>query len=230
MTLQRILVVDDEPQIMRFLKPSLKAAGYEVLSADNGKEALRAAATQAPDLVLLDLGLPDMDGKAVIEALRGWSLVPIIVLSARDREAEKIAALDLGADDYVNKPFGIGELLARMRAALRQRTQATPDAGLLAVGSLVLDVAGHSVTLAGHPLKLTRKEFDLLQVLMRNAGRVVTHRQILAAVWGPAHTEDVQYLRVFMGQLRQKLQAAGETAEIIQTELGIGYRLLASGE
>ena len=230
MTGHRVLIVDDEPQIMRFLKPSLKAAGYEVLCAMNGKEALRAAAMQAPDLILLDLGLPDMDGKAVIEALRGWSQVPIIVLSARDREAEKIAALDLGADDYVNKPFGIGELLARMRAALRQRVVGTPEAHLLAVGTLVLDVAAHSVTLAGHPLKLTRKEFELLQILMRNAGRVVTHRQILAAVWGPAHTEDVQYLRVFMGQLRQKLQAAGEAAEIIQTELGIGYRLLAADE
>ncbi|MDX2201809.1 MAG: response regulator transcription factor [Hyphomicrobiaceae bacterium] len=229
MTGQRILVVDDEPQIMRFLKPSLKAAGYEVLAAADGKQALRAAATQAPDLILLDLGLPDMDGKAVLERIRGWSRVPVIVLSARDREAEKIAALDLGADDYVNKPFGIGELLARMRTALRHRGQAQAEQAVLSVGALTLDVAAHTVSLDGHALRLTRKEFDLLHVLMRSPGLVVTHRQILHAVWGPAHSQDVQYLRVFMGQLRQKLQAAGAAPDLIRTELGIGYRLQGAG-
>lgn len=221
----RVLVVEDEAPIRRFLGIILGSAGMTVEEAARGREGIERAATSAPDVVILDLGLPDMDGKTVIEAIRAWSQVPIIVLSARDREAEKIAALDLGADDYVNKPFGIGELLARMRAALRQRAQAHTEGNILAVGALVLDVAAHSVTLNGHPLKLTRKEFDLLQILMRNAGRVVTHRQVLVAVWGPSHTEDVQYLRVFMSQLRQKLQAAGETTEFIQTELGIGYRL-----
>ncbi len=225
MTAVRVLVVDDEPQIMRFLKPSLKAAGYDVIAASDGKEALRAASAQAPDLILLDLGLPDMDGKAVLKAIRGWSQVPVIVVSARDREAEKITALDLGADDYVNKPFAIGELLARMRAALRHRDQKHVEAPVLQVGPLRLDVSAHAASWDGSTLKLTRKEFELLLILMRNAGQVVTHRQILTKVWGPSHAEDVQYLRVFMGQLRQKLQAAGGMPDLIQTELGIGYRL-----
>lgn len=226
MTGQRVLVVDDEPQIMRFLKPSLKAAGYEVIAAADGKDALRAAATQSPDLILLDLGLPDMDGKVVLQQIRGWSKVPVIILSARDREAEKIAALDLGADDYVNKPFAMGELLARMRAALRHRgDEQQAAAPVLRVGPLALDIPAHAASLGDTPVKLTRKEFDLLHILMRNAGRVVTHRQILLSIWGPSHVEDVQYLRVFMGQLRQKLQAAGAVPDLIQTELGIGYRL-----
>lgn len=221
----RVLVVDDEPQIQRFLKPSLGAAGFEVIAAANGAEALKAAATQAPDVILLDLGLPDMDGKEVIAKLRSWSKVPIVVLSARDREAEKIAALDLGADDYVNKPFGIGELMARLRAALRHATHSAGEAARIASGDLVVDIAAHSVTRAGKPVKLTPKEFELLAVLVRNAERVVTHRQILTAVWGPAHTEDLQYLRVFIGQLRQKLRGGADDPELIQTEAGIGYRL-----
>ena len=194
MTAHRVLVVDDEPQILRFLKPSLAAAGYEVIAAVNGAEALKAAATQAPDVILLDLGLPDMDGKEVITQVRTWSKVPIVVLSARDREAEKIAALDLGADDYVNKPFGIGELMARLRTALRHATQGAGEVSKVVSGDLVIDTAAHSVTRAGRPIKLTPKEFELLSVLARNAERVVTHRQILTAVWGPAHTEDLQYL------------------------------------
>lgn len=228
MTAYRVLVVDDEPQIQRFLKPSLRAAGYDVIAAENGAEALKAAATQAPDVILLDLGLPDMDGKDVIGALRAWSKVPIVVLSARDREAEKIAALDLGADDYVNKPFGIGELMARLRAALRHASQAAGESSKVISGDLVIDIAAHSVARAGQPIKLTPKEFELLTILGRNAGRVVTHRQILTAVWGPAHTEDLQYLRVFIGQLRQKLKGASDEPELIQTEAGIGYRLVQS--
>jgi two-component system KDP operon response regulator KdpE len=227
MTAHRILVVDDEPQIQRFLKPSLTAAGYDVIAAVNGTDALEAAATQAPDVILLDLGLPDMDGKDLIAELRAWSKVPIVVLSARDREAEKIAALDLGADDYVNKPFGIGELIARLRTALRHAAQIAGQIDKVASGDLVIDVAAHSVTRAGKPVKLTPKEFELLAILARNADRVVTHRQILTAVWGPAHTEDLQYLRVFIGQLRQKLRAAPGEPELIQTEAGIGYRLLS---
>ncbi|MEQ1717634.1 MAG: response regulator transcription factor [Hyphomicrobium sp.] len=227
---QRVLVVDDEPQIQRFLKPSLGAAGYEVIAAATGAEALRAVATQAPDVVLLDLGLPDMDGKEVITQLRTWSKVPIVVLSARDREAEKIAALDLGADDYVNKPFGIGELMARLRAALRHAAQQAGDVAKVTAGDLVIDVAAHAVSRSGKPVKLTPKEFELLAILARNAGRVVTHRQILTAVWGPAHMEDLQYLRVFIGQLRQKLKASPEVEDLIQTEAGIGYRLVMAGD
>lgn len=221
----RILVVDDEPQILRFLKPSLTAAGYDVISATNGKEALAAAATRSPDVILLDLGLPDMDGKEVIRALRTWCKIPILVLSARDRESEKIAALDLGADDYVNKPFGIGELTARLRTALRHAAQQAAERTTIQAGSLDVDILAHRVTRGGEPVKLTPKEFDLLAVLVRNAGRVLTHRQILTAVWGPAHTEDLQYLRVFIGQLRQKLEPAPDTPELILTEPGIGYRL-----
>jgi len=225
MTGSRILVVDDEPQILRFLKPSLTAAGYEVVVATTGKEALKAAATQSPDIILLDLGLPDMDGKDVIRDLRGWSKTPILVLSARDRETEKIAALDLGADDYVNKPFGIGELTARLRTALRHAAQQASEQTHLKSGALEVDVLAHTVTLNGAAVKLTPKEFDLLAILVRNAGRLLTHRQLLTAVWGAAHTEDLQYLRVFVGQLRQKLKASPDAPEFIVTEPGIGYRL-----
>jgi len=225
----RILVVDDEPQILRFLKPSLTAAGYDVVTAESGRDALRLTALKSPDAILLDLGLPDMDGKDVLRELRTWSKTPVIVLSARDREAEKIAALDLGADDYVNKPFGIGELTARLRAALRHAAQAKGEATRYAAGPLVVDIAAHSVLLDGKPVKLTPKEFELLAILVRNAGRIVTHRQILTAVWGPAHTEDLQYLRVFIGQLRQKLEADVQSPEIILTEPGIGYRLAVDG-
>jgi two-component system KDP operon response regulator KdpE len=225
MTGARILVVDDEPQILRFLKPSLTAAGYDVIVATTGKDALKAAATQSPDVILLDLGLPDMDGKDVISDLRNWSKTPILVLSARDREAEKIAAFDLGADDYVNKPFGIGELTARLRTALRHAAQQASEQTHLKSGALEVDVLAHKVTLNGVPVKLTPKEFELLAILVRNAGRLLTHRQILTAVWGAAHTEDLQYLRVFIGQLRQKLKASANAPELILTEPGIGYRL-----
>jgi two-component system KDP operon response regulator KdpE len=230
MTAQRVLVVDDEPQILRFLEPSLSAVGYEVIAAVNGTEALKAAATKAPDVILLDLGLPDMDGKDVIAALRRWSKVPIVVLSARDREAEKIAALDLGADDYVNKPFAIGELMARLRTALRHTAHGADEITNITTGDLVIDFAAHSVLYGATPIKLTPKEFELLAILARNAGRVVTHRQILTAVWGPAHAEDLQYLRVFIGQLRQKLKGGTDGLDLIQTEAGIGYRLAQQSE
>lgn len=225
MSAQRILVVDDEPQILRFLKPSLAAAGYDIVTAASGAEALKVAATAAPDVILLDLGLPDIDGKDVIRQLRMWSKTPIIVLSVRDRETEKIAALDLGADDYINKPFGIGELLARLRTALRHAARQAGEKSIYTTGDLAVDIVAHKAILAGAPLKLTPKEFDLLAVLVRNAGRVVTHRQLLTAVWGPAHTEDLQYLRVFIGQLRQKLRASPGAPELLLTEAGIGYRL-----
>lgn len=220
-----VLVVDDEPAILRFLKPALSAGGYEVAEAGSMGEAVRAIAARAPDIVVLDLGLPDGDGKDVIRKVREWSDVPIIVLSAREREAEKIEAFDLGADDYVNKPFGVGELMARIRAALRHRSQRASGTPALRLRDLEIEHAQHRVTRAGQDVKLTRKEFDLLAFLARNAGKVVTHRQILAAVWGPAHAEDTQYLRVYVRQLRQKIEADPNDPKLITTEIGIGYRV-----
>ena len=220
----RILVVDDEPQIIRFLKPALGAAGYEVVTATNAAEAIRLSATQSPDAMLLDLGLPDRDGKDVIRDVRAFSQVPIIVLSARDREGEKISALDLGADDYVNKPFGIGELLARIRAVTRGRNSGKPLETVFRASGLVIDTERHCVERDGQPVKLTPKEFDLLLLLVRNAGRVLTHKQILNTVWGPAHAEDVQYLRVLIGQLRQKIETSPAEPALVLTEPGIGYR------
>jgi len=222
-----ILVVDDEPQIQRFLRPGLTAGGFSVDSAETGKAAVRMIAAKAPDLVILDLGLPDMDGKEVIQEVRKWSKVPIIVLSARDREAEKIAALDLGADDYVNKPFGIGELLARIRTALRHVGQPADAGGVLRNQGITIDIAAHTISRHGETLHLTPKEFDLLTLLVRNAGRVMTHRNILSAVWGPAHVEEMQYLRVFIGQLRQKLEQDPSEPRLILTEPGVGYRFAA---
>lgn len=225
MNQSRILVVDDEPQIQRFLKPSLTAAGYEVIEAVNGAEALKFIATQAPDLVILDLGLPDMDGKAVIASLRAWSDIPIVILSARDRESEKIAALDLGADDYVEKPFGIGELTARIRTALRHRGRRDAIPSVMDVDDLTIDPIKRLVSREGETVHLTPKEYDLLLLLARHAGRVVTHRTLLTSVWGPAHGEDLHYLRVFIGQLRQKIERDPTQPRIVRTEPGVGYRM-----
>lgn len=224
---KRILVVDDEPQIQRFLRLGLEASGYDVLAAGDGSEALRQSAAMAPDLVILDLGLPDTDGKDVLARLRQWSSVPVIVLSARDDEREKIETLDLGANDYVAKPFGIGELLARVRAALRTDRQDGAEPSSHVVGPISIDVAQHRVELAGEAVKLTPKEFDLLLYLVQNRGRVLTHKQLLAKIWGPAHGEDTQYLRVFIGQLRQKLEADTANPSLILTEPGVGYRIAA---
>jgi two-component system KDP operon response regulator KdpE len=227
MSRERILVVDDEPQIQRFLRPALEAAGYDVVEAATGAEALKVAVTAAPALVILDLGLPDMDGKEVIARLRGWSHVPIVILSARDQETEKIAALDLGADDYVEKPFGIGELTARIRTALRHRVRDEGGRTEIAVDGLIIDTVRRVVTRDGNPLKLTPKEYDLLVLLARYAGRVVTHRTLLTSVWGPAHGEDMHYLRVFIGQLRSKIERDPASPSIIRTEPGVGYRFVA---
>jgi two-component system KDP operon response regulator KdpE len=227
MSRERILVVDDEPQIQRFLRPALEAAGYDVVEAATGAEALKAAVTAAPALVILDLGLPDMDGKDVIARLRGWSQVPILILSARDQETEKIAALDLGADDYVEKPFGIGELTARMRTALRHRVKEEGGRTEISVDGLLIDTVRRVVTRDGKALKLTPKEYDLLVLLARHAGRVVTHRTLLTSVWGPAHGEDMHYLRVFIGQLRSKIERDATNPMIIRTEPGVGYRFVA---
>ena len=224
MNLPRILVIDDEPQIHRFLGPALEAAGYAPLRAETAAEGLRLAASQSPAAVVLDLGLPDLDGQAVIPRLRAFCPAPILVLSARDQEAEKVGALDAGAEDYVEKPFALGEFLARLRVLLRRATAPlTAEVTRLRVGPLELDLAGRVARLDGdvEPLHLTPREWDLLVVLARAQGRVVTHRQLLSAVWGPAHAEDAQYLRVYVGHLRQKL---GSAARLIRTEPGIGYR------
>lgn len=221
----RVLVIDDEPQIHRFLGPALEAAGFTPIRAMTAAEGLRLAAERSPALVLLDLGLPDMDGKRAIPRLRGFTSVPIVILSARDQEVEKVEALDAGADDYVEKPFALGELLARLRAALRRAghaAAASADA-VLRAGPLVVDLGARTARLdGGEPLKLTPREWDLLVALMRGGqGRVITQRQLLSAVWGPAHAEDTQYLRVYVGHLRQKL---GPAARLIRTEPGVGYR------
>ncbi len=221
----RVLVVDDEPQILRFLRPSLGAAGYDVVEAGDAATALKRAAADAPDVIVLDLGLPDRDGKDVIREIRQWSQVPIVVLSARDREAEKIEALDLGADDYVNKPVGVGELMARLRAALRHRMHQAGETTTFRAGPLAIDIAAHRVLVDGREIRLTPREFGLLALLVKNAGKVVTHRQILTAVWGPAHAADTQYLRVYIGQLREKLERNSDEPQLILTEPGIGYRL-----
>jgi two-component system KDP operon response regulator KdpE len=221
----RVLVVDDEPAIHRFLTPALLANDHVVLRAETGAEALKRIAADVPDIVVLDLGLPDMDGKDVIRRVREWSDVPIVVLSAREREAEKIAALDGGADDFVNKPFGVGELMARLRAALRHRMQRNGEAPVVRVGELEIDLPRRRVTRRGEEVKLTPKEFDLLGFLAGHAGKVVTHKHILHAVWGPAHEHDTQYLRVYVGQLRQKIEDDVAEPSVVLTEPGIGYRL-----
>ncbi len=223
--LTRVLVVDDEPAIHRFLTPALVANDYDVLRAETGADALRRIAADAPDVVVLDLGLPDMDGKDVISRVREWSDVPIVVLSAREREAEKILALDRGADDFINKPFGVGELMARLRAAVRHRMQRSGEAPVVRTGGLEIDIPRHRVTRGGEELKLTPKEFDLLALLARHAGKVVLHKHILHAVWGPAHEHDTQYLRVYVGQLRQKIEQDPAEPAVVLTEPGIGYRL-----
>lgn len=220
----RILVVDDEPQIQRFLKPALTAAGYEPLQALTAADAERLVATAAPDLIILDLGLPDKDGKDVIRDLRTWSQLPVVVLSARDQEAEKIEALDMGADDYVEKPFGIGELIARIRTALRHRRAEPGVPAVVEMHGLVVDTRKRLVSRDDALLRLTPKEYDLLVHMVRHAGLVLTHRQLLSAVWGPAHVEDVHYLRVFIGQLRSKIERDPSQPQFIRTEPGVGYR------
>jgi len=225
----RILVVDDEPQIHRFLTPALTASGYEPIKAESAMAGLHLAATAAPAAILLDLGLPDLDGQEVIPRLRSFTAAPIIVLSARDGERAKVAALDAGADDFVEKPFALAELLARLRAALRRAASSSgQDAPVpvIRVGPLEMDLAARTVTLDGAALRLTPREWDLLAALARaGSGRVVTQRQLLSAVWGPGHAESPQYLRVYIGHLRQKL---GGAATLIRTEPGVGYRLGAT--
>lgn len=222
----RILVTDDEPQIRRLLRTSLGAHQYQVLEAARGQEALAKAAEERPDLLILDLGLPDMDGLEVLARLREWSDVPVIVLSVRDREMEKVEALDRGADDYVTKPFGMSELLARIRATLRHRLQAEVEAPVFQSGDLSVDLARRIVTVAGQEVRLTPKEYDILRVLVTHAGKVLTHQQLLRQVWGPGYEQETHYLRVHIGQLRQKIEPAPAQPRYILTEPGVGYRLI----
>lgn len=224
----RILVIEDETPIRRFLRIAVESAGFTLIEADRGRLGIEKAATEAPDLVVLDLGLPDLDGKQVIDAIREWSQVPILVLSVRDAETEKIAALDAGADDYVTKPFATGELLARIRALLRSRKAPEGEKSGIVVGDLIIDLAAHAVRLRGEDIKLTRKEFDVLALLGRHVGRLVTHKQLLATVWGPAHEADSHYLRIAIGQIRDKLGDDAGNPRFILTEPGVGYRLVVA--
>jgi two-component system, OmpR family, KDP operon response regulator KdpE len=220
-----VLVVDDEPPIRRLLRTTLTAAGYRVAEAETAAAGLRSLAVEKPDLVILDLGLPDHSGIELIAEIRKASRVPIVVLSVRHDERAKVAALDLGADDYVAKPFGMAELMARLRAALRHAFQAQGELPVFASGDLAVDLVRRHVTRAGHEIKLSPKEFDLLRHLVMHAGKVLTHRQLLREVWGPAQADEVQYLRVFIRGLRQKLEPDPTRPTHILTELGVGYRL-----
>lgn len=222
----RILIVDDEEQIRLFLNITLRAAGYEALEAANGRSAIELCTGKKPDLILLDLGLPDISGHEVIQAVRVWSQAPIIVLSVRSEDEDKVRALDNGANDYVQKPFSAAELLARIRAALRANS-GVATAPVIEIGALRIDIPAHAVRLADKPIHLSKKEFELLLTLARAAGRVCTHRQLLETVWGPAHRDDVQYLRVYIAQLRAKLEDNSEQPRFIANEQGIGYRFIA---
>jgi two-component system KDP operon response regulator KdpE len=223
----RILVVDDEPAIRRFLNSALLADGYSVLQAETGRAALGALTRDKPDLVIVDLGLPDLDGHDLIRGIRAVSKVPIIVLSVREDEAGKVRALDDGADDYVTKPFGIDELLARVRTALRHRLQQQGNDPVIRCGDLEIDLARHLVRRSGAPLKLSPREFALLRVLAEHAGKVVTHQHLLVQVWGEAHRHDSEYLRVYVRQLRAKIEKDPQQPALLLTEPGVGYRLKA---
>jgi two-component system, OmpR family, KDP operon response regulator KdpE len=219
----RVLVVDDEPQIRRALAINLRARGYDVELAEDGRAALDVAARSHPDVVVLDLGLPELDGVDVIKGLRGWSRVPIIVLSVRDAESDKVAALDAGADDYVTKPFGMDELLARLRAALRRAAPAEEEA-TVETADFAIDLAAKRVTREGAEIRLTPTEWHLVEVLVRNRGRLVTQRQLLQEVWGPEYGEETNYLRVYMAQVRRKLEPEPSQPRYFITEPGMGYR------
>jgi two-component system KDP operon response regulator KdpE len=220
------LVIDDELQMRRLLRVCLEANGYRVTEATTGKEGIAEAAQHPPDVVLLDLGLPDMEGVAVLKRLREWSQVPVVVLSVRDREEDKIAALDNGADDYVTKPFSSGELLARLRVAQRHAAPAS-EATVFRSGQLEVDLAARVVKLKGKEVKLTATEYSLLRLFVQHAGKVLTHRQILREVWGPNYVEQTHYLRVYLAHLREKLEASPAQPELLITEPGVGYRFVS---
>lgn len=220
----KVLIIDDEPQIRKFLRISLGAQGYEVIEAENGKSGIEKCALETPHLVILDLGLPDLDGQEVLAKIREWSEVPIIVLSVRANEEEKVTALDRGANDYVTKPFGIAELIARVRVILRSRKSEDLTSSEIVSGDLKIDLAAHRVFKGENELKLTKKEFALLTLLARNAGRIVTHQQILREIWGPAQESETHYLRIYIGHLRQKLGDDPLSPTYIENEPGVGYR------
>ena len=225
----QLLVIDDEPQIRRFLEISLRTQGYAVTLAETGQAGLDALALHGADLVVLDLGLPDLDGHAVLRTLRQWSQVPVIVLTVRSDEAEKVAALDAGANDYVTKPFGVPELMARVRALLRTNAQPLDAPPLYDDGHLHIDLARREVSLAGELIALSRKEYALLALLVRHAGRVVTQPQLLRELWGPTHQQDTHYLRILVAKLRQKLGDDAAAPRWIATEPGVGLRFIGSG-
>ena len=222
----RVLVVDDELQIRRFLRIALEANGYRVYETDRGGAAVQEAARLRPDVVILDIGLPDMDGLEVLRRLREWTATPIIMLSVRDADRDKVAALDAGADDYLTKPFSVDELLARLRVAQRH-AQPGPLAAVFAQGDVTVDLSRRHVTKGDREVKLTPTEYALLRLLIQHAGRVLTHRQILKEVWGPEYMDETHYLRVYFGQLRQKLEDDPARPRLILTEPGVGYRLAA---
>lgn len=219
------LIIDDEVQIRRLLRVTLEANGYRVLEAATGQEGLVEAAQRHPDVIILDLGLPDMEGVTVLHRLREWSKAPVVVLSVRDREEDKIAALDSGADDFVTKPFGTGELLARLRVAQRH-AHPEPESTLFVAGNLEVDLVARVVKASGKEVKLTSTEYSLLRLFIRHAGKVLTHHQILREVWGPTYTEQTHYLRVYMAHLREKLEKQPDRPELFITEPGVGYRLV----
>lgn len=224
----KILVVDDEPQIRKFLRISLNAHGYVVVEAARGEDGINQCATEQPDLVILDLGLPDLDGQRVIARIREWSEVPILVLSVRTDEEEKVRALNNGAYDYVTKPFSIAELIARIRVGLRVHGTEETVPSIVNAGPLVIDLPTRSVTIDGAPVKLSKKEFEILRLLAVNAGRVLTHQYLLREVWGPAQVEENHYLRVYVGHLRQKLGDSPDNPLYIVTEPGVGYRFVGA--
>jgi len=225
-----VLVVDDEPAIRRFLRATLSAHGFRVAEAATAAEALEKLAASPPDVVLLDLGLPDRDGLDVLAELRGWSAVPVIVLSARQREPDKVAALDAGADDYLSKPFGTDELLARMRVALRHAARPGGASPVYRAGELVVDLEARLVTVRGREVHLTPHEFKLLAALVMKAGKVLTHRQLLREVWGPEYGDENHYVRVYMAQLRRKLEREPARPRYLRSEPGVGYRLVAEDD
>jgi two-component system KDP operon response regulator KdpE len=222
-----VLVIEDEPQMRRFLRPALEGQGYRVVEAGTAREGMALASSHNPDLVILDLGLPDGDGVEVTQRLREWSTAPIVVVSARGQEKDKVAALDAGADDYLTKPFGTGELFARLRVAHRHAVGIKAEAGepLFEAGGLKVDVAARQVYRDGQEIHLTALEYKLLATLVRHAGRVITHRQLLKEVWGPSSVNETQYLRVYMAQLRHKLEMDPARPTLLVTETGVGYRL-----